>query len=56
MVVVGKVGCGKSSLLAALTGELDRYKFIICRIMKIVKSREMFVLLTFMMSLRFCLL
>lgn len=23
-VVVGKVGCGKSSLLAAITGELDR--------------------------------
>lgn len=25
VVVVGKVGCGKSSLLAALTGELNRY-------------------------------
>lgn len=24
VVVVGKVGCGKSSLLAALTGELNR--------------------------------
>lgn len=24
VVVVGKVGCGKSSLLAALTGELSR--------------------------------
>jgi len=28
VAVVGKVGCGKSSLLAAITGELTRYKFI----------------------------
>lgn len=34
MVVVGKVGCGKSSLLAAITGELDRYKYTMSSIMK----------------------
>ncbi|MEQ2169603.1 hypothetical protein GOODEAATRI_026895, partial [Goodea atripinnis] len=27
VAVVGKVGCGKSSLLAAITGELSRYVF-----------------------------
>ncbi|XP_068451746.1 ATP-binding cassette sub-family C member 10 [Clinocottus analis] len=29
VVVVGKVGCGKSSLLAALTGELDRLSGVV---------------------------
>uniref|UniRef100_A0A4W4GEN7 ATP-binding cassette sub-family C member 10 n=1 Tax=Electrophorus electricus TaxID=8005 RepID=A0A4W4GEN7_ELEEL len=35
VVVVGKVGCGKSSLLAAITGELNRYGGVVC-----VQGRE----------------
>lgn len=33
-VVVGKVGCGKSSLLAGITGELNRYHLMVPFIFK----------------------